>query len=132
MLAWPVGGGGWLGIGLGDLLLATVGPLVFRKAFGRTAGVVAIVRRARLRSRLRAARRTAGGLLAGTFPVMVVLGPLLVGQYVYWTAPARRGADDRRLPGGRAVARAPRRPAAAFGKDSPKPRPSPPASPSQG
>src|SRR5215212_915560 len=43
VLAWPVGDQGWAGIGLGDLLFATVGPLVFRKAFGRTAGLVAIL-----------------------------------------------------------------------------------------
>jgi hypothetical protein len=82
LLAWPVDGRDWLGIGLGDLLLATVGPLVLRKAFGTTAGVVALV----------IALAAIGGVmilpltgwLRGTFPVMVVLGPLLVAQYAYW------------------------------------------------
>ena len=82
LLAWPIGDGGWLGLGLGDLLLATIGPLVLRKAFGKTAGLVAFV----------IALSTIGvvlalplfGLLRGAFPVMVVLGPLLVGQYAVW------------------------------------------------
>jgi len=82
VLVWPMGHEQWLGIGLGDLLFVTAGPLVFRKAFGRTAGNVAIV----------AALGAIGvvflagvrGLLPGTFPVMVVLGPLLVVQYVVW------------------------------------------------
>jgi hypothetical protein len=82
VLVWPMGHEQWLGIGLGDLLFATVGPLVFHKAFGRTAGIVAIV----------AALGAIGvvflagvrGLLPGTFPVMVVLGPLLVVQYAVW------------------------------------------------
>jgi hypothetical protein len=72
----------WLGIGLGDLLFATVGPLVFRKAFGRIAGVVAIL----IALGAIGAVFLAGvrGLLPGTFPVMVVLGPLLVAQYLGW------------------------------------------------
>jgi hypothetical protein len=82
LLIWPLGEGLWMGIGLGDLLLATVGPLVFRKAYGRAAGITALV----------IALATIGalfalpliGLLRGTFPVMVVLGPLLVAQYAYW------------------------------------------------
>jgi hypothetical protein len=82
LLAWPTGDGGWLGLGLGDLLLATLGPLVLRKAFGKTAGLVALF----------ISLATIGvvlalpllGLLRGAFPVMVVLGPLLVGQYAVW------------------------------------------------
>jgi len=42
MAAWPVGNGEWVGIGLGDLLMAAVAPLIFRKAFGKQAGMVAI------------------------------------------------------------------------------------------
>lgn len=47
MAAWPAGSGQWAGIDLGDLLMAPVGPLVMRKAFGRTAGIatMAIARR---------------------------------------------------------------------------------------
>jgi hypothetical protein len=70
-----------LGVGLGDLLLATVGPLVLRKAFGRAAGLVALL----------LALGSVAALLAlpalgarGIFPAMVVLGPLIVLQYAYW------------------------------------------------
>jgi hypothetical protein len=83
MIAWPAGNDqGWLAIGLGDLLLATVFPLVMRKAFGWSAGLTAMF----------IALGAIGtifilpllGLLSGTFPVMVVLGPLMVLQYLYW------------------------------------------------
>lgn len=83
-IAWGSGSSA-LGIGLGDLLLATVFPLVMRKAFGRLAGIVALV----------LALATIGVLLAlplqGVFPVMVVLGPLMVVQYLYWRR--RRGQE---------------------------------------
>ena len=73
------------GIGLGDLLLATVFPLVMRKAFGRPAGLVALV----------LALAAIGTLLAlplqGGFPLMVVLGPLMGLQYLYWRR--RRGQE---------------------------------------
>jgi len=89
MLARPVGDGGWLGLVLGDLLLSTVGPLVFRKASGKPAGIVALV----------IAFATIAAVmvlplaewLQKTFPVMVVLGPLLVAQYGYWIR--RQGAE---------------------------------------
>ena len=72
-------------IGLGDLLLATVFPLVMRKAFGRPAGLVALV----------LALAVIGTLLAlplqGGFPLMVVLGPLMGLQYLYWRR--RRGQE---------------------------------------
>lgn len=74
-----------MAIGLGDLLLAAVYPLALRKAFGRTAGLTGLV----------VALIVVGGLLAmplaGTFPVMVVLGPLMVLQYAWWIR--RRGAE---------------------------------------
>jgi hypothetical protein len=83
MFAWTVGSDWqWIGIGLGDTLLASVFPLVMRKAFGRTAGVVALV---------------LGFVALGVtmlvlfvidfraaFPLMVVLGPLMLAQYAYW------------------------------------------------
>ena len=82
LVAWSSEHTTW-GIGLGDLLLAAVFPLVMRKAFGRPAGVVALV----------LALAAIGTLLAlplqGLFPVMVVLGPLMVLQYLYWRR--RRG-----------------------------------------
>ncbi len=79
---WPVGDGQWVGLGLGDLLLASAFPPVLRKAFGRGAGLAAL-----------AASLAAIGVLLGlaglgalgeAFPLMVVLGPLMVLQYGYW------------------------------------------------
>ncbi|HMA38272.1 MAG TPA: hypothetical protein VKY74_27745 [Chloroflexia bacterium] len=73
-------------IGLGDLLLAAVFPLVMRKAFGRPAGLIALL----------LAAATIGGLfllpITTIFPVMVLLGPLMIGQYLYW---ARRAGAER-------------------------------------
>lgn len=83
LLAWPSVNNEWLGIGLGDLLLVAVFPLVMRKAFGRTAGVFALVVGLATLSMmlllldLRVVRIT--------IPAMVALGPLMVVQYVFWT-----------------------------------------------
>lgn len=83
MAVWPFGSALVVGIGLGDLLLASVGPLVMRKAFGRGAGLAALA--------------VALGCIAGvllvaqweafpeTFPTMVVLGPVMVLQYGLWS-----------------------------------------------
>ncbi|MGH2532456.1 MAG: hypothetical protein ACRDJW_09130 [Thermomicrobiales bacterium] len=89
MVAWRVEADRWLGIGLGDLLLLTVGPLVLRKAFGRPAGLGAIA--VALGTMAGLLSLAAVGVLHGAFPVMVVLGPLLVGQYGYWVR--RRGGE---------------------------------------
>jgi hypothetical protein len=88
MVVWGTGHDR-LGIGLGDLLLATVFPLVMRKAFGRRAGLVALA----------SALGTLGALLTllelrgvpATLPAMTPLGPLMVLQYVYWLH--RRGPE---------------------------------------
>jgi hypothetical protein len=84
LVAWSSEHTLW-GIGLGDLLLASVFPLVMRKAFGRPAGLAALL----------LALAAIGTLLAlplqGYFPVMVVLGPLMVLQYLYWRR--RRGRE---------------------------------------
>jgi len=82
VLAWPVGTEGWVGIGLGDLLFATAGPLVFRKAFGPTAGVAAVL--VALGAVGAVLVIGALGLLPAVFPMMVVLGPLLLTQYLAW------------------------------------------------
>jgi hypothetical protein len=71
------------------LLLATVFPLVMRKAFGRTAGVAAVA----------TSLATTGAMLAlitlgavnVALPMMTVLGPLMVLQYGYWIR--RRGRE---------------------------------------
>jgi hypothetical protein len=98
MVGWGAGeGGGWLGVGLGDLLLATVYPLVMRKAFGRSAGILALA----LGLGTVAALLALGvsGLLRGIFPVMVVLGPLMVAQYAFWRrrGPERTTAEFRQV-----------------------------------
>ena len=83
-VAWPAGAGPAF-IGLGDLLLAAVFPLVMRKAFGRGAGLAALT----------VALATIAALfllpISGLFPVMIVLGPLMIAQYLYWAR--RRGAE---------------------------------------
>jgi hypothetical protein len=81
LVAWGVGSE-QLAIGLGDLLLVTTVPLVMRKAFGRSAGIIAIA--------INLATIAAMIVLLGlanssvTLPVMTVLGPLMVLQYIYW------------------------------------------------
>jgi len=81
VVAWPMGNRQWSGIGLGDLLMAGVFPLVMRKGFGHAAGVwtmaigiaaIAIV------------LALPASIVQTAFPVMVVLDPLIVLQYAYW------------------------------------------------
>ncbi|HEX2915849.1 MAG TPA: hypothetical protein VH186_34125 [Chloroflexia bacterium] len=65
-------------LGMGDLLLATVFPLVMRKAYRGWAGLSAF-----------GINQLAIGVLLvlplqGVFPVMVVLGPLMLIQYFWW------------------------------------------------
>ncbi len=82
MVMWTTSGDQWLGIGLGDLLLASVFPLVMRRAFGRRAGLLAL--------RLGVATLTfmlaalALRVVRFTVPAMVMLGPLMVAQYTFW------------------------------------------------
>jgi hypothetical protein len=75
-------GGQWLAVGLGDLLMVVLAPLVLRKAFGRTAGIVSAV------TSVAAVAAMLAGLRLGWFsrpiPAMVVLGPLLLPQYAWW------------------------------------------------
>lgn len=83
MVAWPVGGEGqWYAVGLGDLLLAASFPLVMRKAFGRSAGLGAVLIGLAATTILIVSPIL--GLYVELFPVMVVLGPLMVLQYTYW------------------------------------------------
>jgi hypothetical protein len=81
LVAWPVEEWRWLGIGLGDLLLAAVFPLVTRKAFGPAAG----------RAALAISVCAIGCVLA--LPILgitYVAFPLMIAQYTYW---CRRGAE---------------------------------------
>lgn len=83
LIIWPVDRAGhWLGIGLGDLLLAAAFPLVMRKAFGRAAGVAALG--IDLSTLLVLLVLPLLGRQLEIFPVMVVLGPLMGLQYLYW------------------------------------------------
>ena len=79
MISWQVGAGLVGGIGLGDVLLATIFPLVMWKAFSRTAGVIAaglaLLALAGIFSLLSNDR---------VFPAMVVLGPSMLAQYLFW------------------------------------------------
>jgi hypothetical protein len=99
LLAWGITGpsaparpsgpdGSWFGLGLGDVLLATVYPLVHRKAYGRGAGLAAV---AFSLGTLVGLALLAHLVAIETFPVMLVLGPLMVLQYA-WCA-ARRGPE---------------------------------------
>jgi hypothetical protein len=90
IIAWPIRNGEWLGIGMGDMLLATVFPLVMRKAFGRAAGIASLVGNLALIVLLLAS----AGLIEMRifFPVMILLGPLMIVQYAYWR---RRCGSER-------------------------------------
>ena len=78
-----------LRLGLGDLLMLTVVPIVFRKAFGRRAGLVALASGLSLFAALLVLLTT--GVVTVSIPVMLLLGPLVVGQYWYWRH--RHGAE---------------------------------------
>jgi hypothetical protein len=88
IVSWGVGPERFV-IGLGDLLLATVFPLAMRKAFGRSAGIAAMVINlgtiAATMAFLQLAR------LEVAVPLMTGLGPLMVVQYGYWVR--RRGPE---------------------------------------
>lgn len=99
MVAWrlptaagSLAGGGFTAMGMGDLLMAAVFPLVMRKGYGDAAG------RAALGLGLAAIAGVIGlpfaGLDVPIFPVMVVLGPLMVAQYLFWR---RRLGRERRF-----------------------------------
>jgi hypothetical protein len=79
-----------LGVGLGDLLLAAVFPLVMRKAFGRVAGLLALAFGLVAVATMLALVELR--LVRVTPPAMVALGPLMVAQYLFW---ARRLGNER-------------------------------------
>jgi hypothetical protein len=81
LLAWGTGQER-LGIGLGDLLLATLFPLVMHKAFGPVAGRVALASALGLLVALFGLAELLG--LGGMLPTMTALGPLMVLQYFCW------------------------------------------------
>lgn len=71
-----------VGVGLGDLLMASLFPLVMRKAYGRLAGVIALVSGIFVIGLVLVL--LLWGTMGSTIPVMVFLGPLFVAQYLYW------------------------------------------------
>jgi hypothetical protein len=82
LVAWSTGDGQWGVMGLGDLLLASLFPLVMRRSHGKPAGLMALSL---------TAATIAGVMLAflirppqTSFPLMIVLGPLMVGQHLFW------------------------------------------------
>lgn len=88
VLSWPAATGDWLGLGVGDLIVATLVPLVMYKAYGRAAGASAFAANTLAVALLLLA--LALGVRAG-FPVMILIGPLTVLQYFYWRW--RRGTE---------------------------------------
>ena len=70
-----------LRLGLGDLLLIAVFPVVMRRAFGRTAGIVAMATGLAVIAATLTLVATGWG--PRTVPVMVPLGPLMVAQYAF-------------------------------------------------
>jgi hypothetical protein len=90
LVAWRQDGR-WLAIGLGDLLMVALAPLVLRKAFGRTAGIVSAVSSVAAVAAMLAALRLRW--IDSDIPAMVVLGPLLLPQYAWWRL--RRGRERR-------------------------------------
>lgn len=105
LFAWPVrrgtipdiGSAGilpqLLGVGLGDILVATVFALAMRKAFGRPAGLVAVA--VTLATVVGALSLLSSGLVTTAIPVMTFLGPLMIVQYAYWRR-ARHGERTTR------------------------------------
>ena len=88
IVAWR-DGGDWVGVGLGDLLVVVLAPLVFRKAFGRAPGVVAAVSSVAAVAAMVALATF--GAVTSDIPAMVVLGPVVLVQYAWWRA--RRGQE---------------------------------------
>ena len=88
-MAWAVQDGG-VSIGLGDLLLAGVFPLVLRKAFGVVPAVTALLVGVAAMAALLAVVQLR--LIDEAIPVMLLLGPLMVAQCHFW---ARRRPHER-------------------------------------
>jgi hypothetical protein len=81
-----------MAIGLGDVLLAALFPIVQRKAFGQTAGLRALAVSGGTLTLL--VGLGAAGALGRGFPVMIALAPLVTIQYLYYRH--RRLADTHR------------------------------------
>ncbi|MFG3281282.1 hypothetical protein [Streptomyces sp. NPDC048111] len=84
------GGAEPVAVGLGDLLLLVLFPLVAARAFGRRAGLVAAVVGVGVTSAV--SLLFALGALTSGFPLLTLLGPLIVAQHLLWT----RRYEERR------------------------------------
>ncbi len=84
------GGSRPVAVGLGDLLLLVLFPLVTAKAYGRTAAVVAALAGVAVTSAI--SGLFALGALSSGFPLLTALGPLIVAQYAVWS---RRAGGER-------------------------------------
>ncbi|RGD56504.1 hypothetical protein DR950_00690 [Kitasatospora xanthocidica] len=84
------GGPAPVAVGLGDLLLLVLYPLVAAKAHGRTAATVAALVGLLTTSTVSAC--FAAGWLTSGFPLLTALGPLIVAQHLYWR---RRTGGER-------------------------------------
>ncbi|MEU3563293.1 hypothetical protein [Kitasatospora sp. NPDC006786] len=84
------GGPAPVAVGLGDLLLLVLYPLVAAKAHGRTAAAVAALVGLLTTSAVSAC--FALNWLSTGFPLLTALGPLIVAQHLYWQ---RRSGGER-------------------------------------
>jgi hypothetical protein len=80
VLAWPRGGGGWFGVGLADLLLIALVPIVLLRAYDRSAALVgaALATGGLAAALVVGAARPPGPLV----PVMAAVGPLFCVVYL--------------------------------------------------
>ena len=92
-----------LRLGLGDLLLVAVFPMVMRRAFGRRAGIVALA--TGLAVVVATLTLLATGWGPRTVPVMVPLGPLMIAQYAINRRAKRRERTTRQYLAAEAPAR---------------------------
>lgn len=86
MVAWRSGVGtgpsGFVAIGMGDLLMLALFPVVMRKAYGDHAGQAAAVVGLVAIGGISVAANF--GLVTEMFALMALLGPVIVLQYVFW------------------------------------------------
>jgi len=74
-------------LGFGDVLMAALVPLVFRKAFGKQAGYIALI--VGISTIAASVLLVSSGVVSVAIPVMIVLGPLDVVQYICWRSSRR-------------------------------------------
>ncbi len=91
LIAWP-SPKGWLAFGLGDLIVMCLYPLVMRKAYGRPAGIAAVLLDMGVVAFLLAL--SVSGILKIFFPVMALLGPIVVVHYLIYRS---KGYQERTM-----------------------------------